>query len=463
MIDQEELLREETRRLGAEKKRRLEDYKRLATTEANLCEKLGEKKTVLRANVPSETDINNLKKRCTELEEVYHKRKAEMNTLKETIISLTNDLEVSRSDSFAELIVFESIDELPLSEKDLVKAAEFCDELERKNRDALEQIRSLRNRIKELWTKLNIENSAIKPMLNDASNTELGVISKRTLISELTKEYDRCVQIKMENMQKFIESIRVEIKELCSKMYFGDKELKALTKDLLSSTDYTEQLLTRHEEKLEDLKFRYEEFEALYEKVGKWMKLWHEFVQFEEKTKDPQRFKQRGYNMLEEEKQRKTFQNQLPKLEDELNQLAVEYRNTNGGQDFTIQGMKYNEFIHVKRVDYEEGKELEKREKQIMRDTMKKNESRFGSKPMTPLALRNKRKLTGNNNQDTQLTNTPGAMHKSKLQRTELTQTSVSQTPGSSRLFAQNVQKVIIAFSPNCSRSILTRIAQKYQ
>jgi hypothetical protein len=39
--------------------------------------------------------------------------------------------------------------------------------------------------------------------------------------------------------------------------------------------------------------------------------------------------------------------------------------------------------------------QFNRKEKQIMRDTIKKNESKFGSKPMTPLAIKNKRKQLG--------------------------------------------------------------------
>lgn len=122
--------------------------------------------------------------------------------------------------------------------------------------------------------------------------------------------------------------------------------------------------------------------------------------------------------MLEEEKQRKTFNNQLPKLEEELHQLTSEYREMNGGAEFTVFGFSFADFVHTKRVDYEESKELERKEKQIMRDTIKKNETRYGSKPVTPLALRNKRKLGGA--ADGTHLNTPNATHRSKLQRTEM-------------------------------------------
>ena len=73
---------------------------------------------------------------------------------------------------------------------------------------------------------------------------------------------------------------------------------------------------------------------------------------FEEKTKDPERLKVRGYNLLNEEKQRKQFTSQLPKLELDLASLADEYRKANGGREFTIKGLEYSEFIQVRRKLY---------------------------------------------------------------------------------------------------------------
>lgn len=217
--------------------------------------------------------------------------------------------------------------------------------------------------------------------------------TKRAMITALRGEHELCVQIKMENMQKFIESVRVEIREYCEKMFMGPQEMRQLDDELLLSQDFSEEMLTRHEQKKEELEFMYAESQLMFEKAARWIKLWSDFIEFEEKTKDPARFKVRGYNMLAEEKQRKLFNSQLPKLEDDLTQHAHEYANSNDRKEFMIGGLFWSEFIQRKKQDHEESKMNERKEKQIMRDNMKKNESRFGSKPITPLAIRNKRKM----------------------------------------------------------------------
>ena len=425
LLQQEEAFKIEYKKLEKEVNKRVEEYEHLLRNEAQFCDKLRVKKTEFtKGSIPSEHDITSLQKRIDELEKLVQTRKREMIQLQQEITDLNQELDTSRSDSFVEAIIFESVDNLTLSDEDMRKAIELRDELKRKREILNENIRSLRSKIFELWTKLSIENPEFTAFLTDNSQTR--DMTKRQLVAELEKEHERCVQIKMENMQKFIEAIRVEIREMCQRMFIGDKEIKKMNQDFLCSTEYTEQLLTVHEERLEDLKFRFEECQALYEKTTEWSNLWNKFVQFEEKTKDPMRFKQRGYNMLEEEKQRKKFNSELPKMEDELKKLAIEYAEMNGGQEFSVFGQPFGDFLLTTKLDYEESKQKEKIEKQVLKDTQRKNESRFGSKPKTPLALKNKRKMMSNN-QDSHL-NTPG--RHSKLQRTDMTASTV-HTPGS--------------------------------
>jgi protein regulator of cytokinesis 1 len=384
IIDQDELLRKEAKNLHEEKKKRMNEYRKLIQNENELCEKLRMKKSDMKSHVPSESEIKSLETRIHDLQEFYEERKREMHALKDEIVQLSNELETSRSDSFAEMIIYESLDDLKMGEEDLRRAIEFRDDLKRRNVEIVDQIKHYRSKIKELWSKLNLEPSSgiesepemLKQMVYDEQ--EFGqTFAKRHLLNELTSEYERCFRIKMENMQKFIEGIRAEIKEFLEKMFIGDSECQSITVQLFSKSDFNEDLLTEHEKKLEDLKFCYEESQSLYEKVTKWMELWEEYMQFEEKTKDPQRFKQRGYNMLEEERQRKVFKVQLPKLEDEIVQLAQEYTE-NCEKEFTVYGMNFMDFMNHKKQLYEESKLMERKEKQIMRDTIKKNESKFG-------------------------------------------------------------------------------------
>ena len=49
--------------------------------------------------------------------------------------------------------------------------------------------------------------------------------SKREIVIILREEHYACVQVKMANMQKIIDSIRIEIRQLLVKMLVGPKEV----------------------------------------------------------------------------------------------------------------------------------------------------------------------------------------------------------------------------------------------
>jgi hypothetical protein len=158
-------------------------------------------------------------------------------------------------------------------------------------------------------------------------------VTKRTLIVELRKEYERCVQVKNENMQKFIEKTRSEIKSLCDKMYFGKEEMKQIEQSLFRhNTHFNDELLQQHEAKLEDLKYAYAESSELFEKTTKWIDMWEQWVLFCERTKDPARLKTRGYSLLNEANERTRFEKTLPKLEADITSLATQFSEINGGQ-----------------------------------------------------------------------------------------------------------------------------------
>jgi hypothetical protein len=79
--------------------------------------------------------------------------------------------------------------------------------------------------------------------------------------------------------------------------------------------------------------------------------------------------------MLDEEKQRKNFEKNLPKLEEELSNLASEYSKMNGGKMYTIRGSHFADYIQHVKNEFEESKKKEKLEKQIIRDNVRQTSS----------------------------------------------------------------------------------------
>ena len=171
IMDEEAYLRKEVKRLEAEKTIRVNNFKKLALIESNLCETLKMVRTQMTKNIPSEADIARLATRIEEMERERVQRLAKMTEYKEKCICYNNDLDVSQSDSFAEQILFEEPATMSLGDKDLGRASEFLEELRRKHDAAQDEIRTLRGKIKELWEKLKIDNINLKEVVyNNSSN-----------------------------------------------------------------------------------------------------------------------------------------------------------------------------------------------------------------------------------------------------------------------------------------------------
>ena len=155
----DEWIKKETSKLEAERERRLKDLSELSNIEKKLCQRLKLKTTDLMKSVPSMEDLVLLNARIKDLEALAEKRMIEMNRLCEEISKLYQDLpNVSHNDSFVEGIIFDSTEELPLSEEDIKRAHEVSEYLRKKDVLLTNEIKSNRLKIKELWQKLNIEN-----------------------------------------------------------------------------------------------------------------------------------------------------------------------------------------------------------------------------------------------------------------------------------------------------------------
>ena len=103
-----------------------------------------------------------------------------MQTYKDEIVQLFHDLDMSQSDSFSELIIYESIDDLPLSEDDLERAKDLLDQLKVKDKKITEQIHSAKYKIKQLWSKLGFNNPSLVDIVETAG--EIKNVNKAELI-----------------------------------------------------------------------------------------------------------------------------------------------------------------------------------------------------------------------------------------------------------------------------------------
>ena len=106
---------------------------------------------------------------------------------------------------------------------------------------------------------------------------------------------------------------------------------------------------------LDDLKTFYEENVKIFETFEKRCKMWQEKNEMDMRQADPNRYNNRGGKLLEEEKQRKRIEIQLPQVEQKLLDMVKVYEEK-FKRSFTVFGEPLQD--HIEQVCYFDNKSL---------------------------------------------------------------------------------------------------------
>lgn len=88
---------------------------------------------------------------------------------------------------------------------------------------------------------------------------------------------------------------------------------------------YNEDLLELHELELDDLKTFYNKNKEIFDLYESRAELWSRMEALEAKASEPNRFNNRGGQLLKEEKERKAITSKLPKIEQQITELVQAY------------------------------------------------------------------------------------------------------------------------------------------
>ncbi|XP_025829610.1 protein regulator of cytokinesis 1-like isoform X2 [Agrilus planipennis] len=101
---------------------------------------------------------------------------------------------------------------------------------------------------------------------------------------------------------------------------------------------YTEDLLSLHDMELNKWKKFYNQNCAIFKLLNKRNEVWQKLQELEKAAAAPDRYKNRGGKLLKEEKERNVLTKQIPKLEEQIRELAYNYALEHNGRPFTIHG-----------------------------------------------------------------------------------------------------------------------------
>ncbi|PNF24535.1 hypothetical protein B7P43_G05392 [Cryptotermes secundus] len=149
-----------------------------------------------------------------------------------------------------------------------------------------------------------------------------------------------------------IKNLRDEIQIWWEKCFLSEDEKQEF--DDYKSTDYTNQLYVSHVEELGRLKRKFYRNESLYLLIEKQQDTWKRVVNMDKQLYNPERlFQNRGAQLLQEERERRAAQKDLPQLE-ELIKKETELYEREHGRPFLLYGQSFSDMILYQKEQHKE-------------------------------------------------------------------------------------------------------------
>lgn len=337
----------------------------LCARENGLCTALGQTPSGLSAEpLPSADEVENFEWRLEELAAERAARAQRTAELRASIEAMCAAMEMELPRE-----VRADAEQLPLTTANIAKLADYERALLERKVSIRKEIRGLQLQLRQLYTRLEMSprsrqvqlperllaaagdaadiynvTAAVAAESDDADADEgTAVPYTKTTISRLRAEVDRCERIKRQNIQRFVEKVRRQIERLWDVTMRSDTERARFTH--FTNDYYTEDLLQMHELELGDLERFHEENADLFGRIEEHKTLWERLLALEAKEKEPGRYKNRGGQLLLEEKERRTIATKVPKILADIERLIGEYNERNESRPFTIWGRSVDDHI----------------------------------------------------------------------------------------------------------------------
>lgn len=233
----------------------------------------------------------------------------------------------------------------------------LTEELQRRHNDA-----NAKKRMKE-WHK-SLDKMRLKLLSTSQTLQKIGLVDKLAIeklchteeytqrkYEMLGQELQSCETLRHQNLPMLINHVCEDIN------HWSDLTLQYPTIRSYQSECYTEELLELLEQKLIDLQGYYNRYKNIFELYSKRTKMWRRMLALEEQAKEPNRYHNRGGQLLREERERKYIAQKLPLVEQELGQLVQQYEHETS-QPFLVYGEEMLSRLAADWEEYRSAKEL---------------------------------------------------------------------------------------------------------
>ncbi|XP_072527481.1 protein regulator of cytokinesis 1b [Salminus brasiliensis] len=380
MLQQEKDIRTCLEVMLKEKSQRMQVLKALIEQDQDLCDILcSDPFSISADSVPSLEQLDSFREHIARLTAEKEQRRSKFIELKKKIILCMDDLDQLPETSFEKDIVCEEEEAFCLSIDNIDSLKVLLHQLESKKAENERICGSYREKIQELWDRLQI------PQEDRDAVSEHMTLSKKRNMEALQAELSRLEELKLRNIKDVTTAIRDDIAVFWEKCFFSTDQRQAFVP--FYDDNFSEELLSLHDAEIMRLKQHYEDHKELFEGVHKWEESWRLFLELEKKATDPSRFTNRGGNLLKEEKQRTDLLKSLPKLEKKL-KAQIELWEQEQEREFLVQGQKFMQFVVEQWELHRLEKEREKQERQLKKNKQTEEDMLYGTSVRTPTKRR---------------------------------------------------------------------------
>src|SRR6266436_2644412 len=248
----------------------------------------------MKTSIPSEIELSVLHGEIHELNAEKQKRFKTYLTTNSMVKRIFDDLGKAPSNDFETIAITGQDDAFILSKENIQRLQALHAELEIEHEHDEKEKETLVNKITILWERLSIDCDARR----DFNTNNPGL--KVSTMKGFNNEIERLEVIKKENLGLFVDKTRPEVDEWIEKCRL--------------TSEYRE-----------NLKNMYEERRIIFAKLDEWHKYYDQLIELEQKVCDPNRYNNRGGNLLKEENQRKRITKSLPEIETTLKKLIIDF------------------------------------------------------------------------------------------------------------------------------------------
>ncbi|XP_017125659.1 protein regulator of cytokinesis 1 [Drosophila elegans] len=302
--------------LREELARRQAEICELLLQQEQLCEELGELPQPLLADpLPLPEQMDAFRDRLEQLRDQRALRLKEMDQLRQ---SIKHDMKLLGC------LPQTDAEERLLNQVEHCLTPEAFERLRHMQKSFADQVKELRERIDDMRSKISV----LWERLQETDEYAMRRVRESTSYNQRTydvlrEELQRCQALRRQNLKTFIEQLRLEIKEWWDLTLKSPQERKRFSN--YYNDWYNEDLMELHELELDDLKTFYNKNKDIFELYKSRAELWARMEALEAKASEPNRFNNRGGQLLKEERERKAITSRLPKIEQQITELVHAY------------------------------------------------------------------------------------------------------------------------------------------